>query len=170
MTNYELYISTIKTLASSQGFYSRMLRDFNEMSDAGKKRLEKELNSYPQIKDTVDMCMFLEGGLDLQPQTKYGKKILKVRGLMINNQEYLCYVLDDGGEYYDIHVVDDKFRDEEANTLKLQEPKDCVELERVTSKAFMFAQIAEHALWDLCYGDNGKHYDFSIDYEESDLD
>ena len=168
MTNYELYVSTIKTLAPSQGMYSRALRDFNEMSDAGKKRLEKELNDLRPIKDTVEMCMFLEGGLNIMPEKKYGKKILAQRSIEVDGDEYTCFVLD-GDKWYDIHIVDDHYQDDELNTLKLQEPKECISLEKVISKAFMLSQIMEHVLWHKCYSDNGKHYDFNIDYEESEL-
>ena len=41
MTNYELYINTLKSLASSQGCYARALDEFNKMSDAEKERLDK---------------------------------------------------------------------------------------------------------------------------------
>lgn len=169
MTNYELYIHTLKTLASSQGIYSRMLRDFNEMSDASKKRLEKELNDLRPIKDTVEMCMFLEGGLDIVPEKKYGKKILAQRSIEVDGDEYTCFILDDG-DYYNVHIVDEHYQDSEMNTLKLQEPKDVAKLDVVTSKAFMLSQIMEHVLWHKCYDDNGKHYDFNITYKESDLD
>lgn len=168
MTNYELYIDTIKTLASSQGIYSRMLTDFNEMSDAGKKRLESDLNDLRPIKDKTEMCMFLEGGLDITPEKKYGKKILVERSIEVNGDEYTCFILDDG-DYYNVHIVDDHYQDDELNTLKLQEPKDVAKLDVVTSKAFMLSQTMEHVLWHECYGDNGKHYDFAISYEESDL-
>ena len=95
MTNYELYVSTIKTLAPSQGIYSRMLRDFNEMSGADKKRLEKELNDFRPIKDTVEMCMFLEGSLDIRPEKKYGNKILAQRSIEVDGDEYTCFVFID---------------------------------------------------------------------------
>lgn len=168
MTNYELYIHTLKTLASSQGCYGRALRDFNEMSDADKKRLETDLNDFRPMKDITEMVMFLEGGMDESKVTKYGKQILSQRRLEVNGDYYKCYVLDDG-DYYNIHIVDEHYRDEELNTLKLQEPKESVTLEQVTSKAFMLSQIMEHVLWHLCYGEKGKHYDFNITYEETEL-
>lgn len=168
MTNYELYVSTIKTLASSQGCYGRALRDFNEMSDADKKRLETDLNDFRPMKDITEMVMFLEGGLDIVPEKKYGKKILAERSIEVNGDKYTCFILDDG-DYYNVHIVDSYFQDDEMNTLKLEEPKDSVSLEKVTSKAFMLSQIMEHVLWHLCYGVNFKHYDFNITYEETEL-
>lgn len=173
MTNYELYVDTIKTLAPSQGIYSRMLRDFNKMSDADKKRLEEELNDLRPIKDGVEMCMFLEEGSlsseDDETEKKYGKDVLAWTSYDINGDIYECYVLDDG-DYYNIHVISPDYRDDETNTLRLQEPKDVGNLETLKSKAYMLSRIFEFALWHECYGDNGKHYDFNIDYEESDLD
>lgn len=168
MTNYELYVNTIKGLASSKGMYSRMLIDFNEMSDDEKKNLEVTLNDYPQIKDTVEMCMFLEGGLDLQPQTKYGNKILAQRSISFNGIEYTCFVLDDGN-YYNVHVLTEDMMDEEGNTLTSQEPKDIANLDIITSKPFMLSKIMETALWRECYCSD-KMYEFSIDYIENTLD
>jgi hypothetical protein len=93
---------------------------------------------------------------------------LAQRSIEVDGDEYTCFVLDDN-DYYNVHVVDDHYHDDELNTLKLQEPKDVAKLDVVTSKAFMLSQIMEHVLWHLCYGDNDKHYDFNIDYEESEL-
>ena len=171
MTNYELYIDTLKSLASSQGCYARALDDFNEMSDAEKKRLEKELNDLPQLKNTAEMCMFLEGGLsseDDETEKKYGKDVLAWTSYDVNGDIYECYVLDDG-DYYNIHVISPDYRDDEMNTLRLQEPKDVGNLETLKSKAYMLSRIFEFALWHECYGDNDKCYDFNIDYEESEL-
>ena len=172
MTNYELYIDTLKSLASSQGYYARALDEFNKMSDEEKERLEKELNQLHQMKDQAEMCMFLEDGLsseDDETEKKYGKDVLAWTSYDINGDTYECYVLDDG-DYYNIHVISPDYRDDETNTLRLQEPKDVVDLEILKSKAYMLSRIFEFALWHECYGDNGKHYDFNITYEESDLE
>lgn len=94
---------------------------------------------------------------------KYGKQILAKKTVNINNEEYTCYVLDDD-DYYNIHIVDEHYHDDEMNTLKLQEPKEYITLEEVTGKAFMLSRIMEHYLWHITYGDNNKHYTFDIDY------
>ena len=139
------------------------------MSDASKKRLESELNDLRPIKDTVGMCMFIEGGLDLRPEKKYGKKILAERSIEVNGDKYTCFILDDG-DYYNVHIVDDYCQDDEMNTLMLQEPKESVTLEQVTSKAFMLSQLMERVLSYMCYDyDNNKRYDFNITYEETEL-
>jgi hypothetical protein len=171
MTNYELYIDTLKSLASSQGCYARALDDFNKMSDAEKERLEKELNQLHQMKDKTEMCMFLEDGLsseDDESEKKYGKDVLAWTSYDINGDTYEYYLLDDG-DYYNIHVISPDYRDDEMNTLRLQEPKDVGNLETLKSKAYMLSRIFEFALWHECYGDNDKCYDFNIDYEETEL-
>ena len=104
MTNYELYIDTINTFASSQGMYSRMLRDFYEMSDAEKKRIKSELNALRPIEGTVEMCMFLEGSIDIRPEKKYGKKILSERSIEVYDNRYTCFILDDGGDYTNLYL------------------------------------------------------------------
>ena len=171
MTNYELYIDTLKSLASSQGCYARALDDFNKMSDEEKERLEKELNELHQMKDQAEMCMFLEDGLsseDDEPEKKYGKDVLAWISYDINGDTYECYVLDDG-DYYNIHVISPDYRDDETNTLILQEPKDVGNLETLKSEPYMLSRIFEFALWHECYGKDGKCYDFSITCEETEL-
>ena len=63
---------------------------------------------------------------------KYNKKILANKIVYYNNRYAEVLVLDDK-DYYNIHVLDDAYQDDETNTLKLQEPKDCVSLEEVTN-------------------------------------
>jgi len=101
-------------------------------------------------------------------EQKYDKDILAEETINVDGDDYTCYILDDK-DYYNVHVVDDHYHDDEGNTLRLQEPKECVSLDKVTSKPFMLSQIMEHVLWHMCYGENRKMYDFSIDYEENDL-
>lgn len=61
MSNYEMLLKTVNSLKYSQGFYSRLARDINEMSDEERKQLEQNINSLPQFKDEVDVVLFLEG-------------------------------------------------------------------------------------------------------------
>lgn len=99
---------------------------------------------------------------------KYGKEILAESMLTIDDNVYHCLIVDDK-DYYNIHIITDKYRDDEMNTLQLQEPKECVKLEDISTKEFMLARIAEFALWDLCYGDGDKLYSFSVKFESVDL-
>jgi hypothetical protein len=60
MSNYELFISTVESLKHSQGFYSRIAEQVNNMSDDERAELEEQLNELPQFKDSVDVIMYLE--------------------------------------------------------------------------------------------------------------
>lgn len=60
---------------------------------------------------------------------KYNKKILANKIVYYNNRYAEVLVLDDK-DYYNVHVLDDAHQDDEMNTLKLQEPKDCVALKK----------------------------------------
>jgi hypothetical protein len=53
------------------------------------------------------------------------------------------------------------------NTLKLQEPKDCVSLEEVTNPIRLECQALEHLLWDKFYGTNDKMYSFNVEIAET---
>ena len=60
-TNYEIFVETIHSLRTSQGFYSRLSAQFDELTDEEKERVKQELNSKPQWNDTLDCVFFLEG-------------------------------------------------------------------------------------------------------------
>ena len=60
MNNYEIFKSTIESLSTSQGFYSRLYNDFLNWSDEERMNAEKVLNDLPQWKDSVDCVLFLE--------------------------------------------------------------------------------------------------------------
>jgi len=59
-TNYEIFIDTVNTLKSSQGFYSRIARDLADMTPQQKEHIKQELNKLPQWNDSVDCIMYLE--------------------------------------------------------------------------------------------------------------
>ena len=60
ITNYEIFQDTIKTLSTSQGFYSRLYNDFLNWNDEERENAERVLNNLPQWKDNVDCVLFLE--------------------------------------------------------------------------------------------------------------
>lgn len=60
MTNFEIFKSTVDTFANSQGFYSRLKRDLNQMDEEALEELESYLNAQPQWNDTLDCVLFLE--------------------------------------------------------------------------------------------------------------
>lgn len=59
-TNYEIFIDTVNSLKFSQGFYSRIAKDLDLMSDEQKQDIENELNGLPQWNDTLDCVLYLE--------------------------------------------------------------------------------------------------------------
>lgn len=59
-SNYEIFIDTVNTLKCSQGFYSRIARDLNEMSNEQKEEIKQQLNNLPQWNDTLDCVLYLE--------------------------------------------------------------------------------------------------------------
>lgn len=93
---------------------------------------------------------------------KYNKKILASKDVFYNNKYVEVLILDDG-DYYNIHIIDDSFKDEELNTLKLQEPKDCITLEEITNPVKLECYALEHILWDKFYGFKGKMYSFNVE-------
>ena len=59
--NYIMFVSTVNTLKSSQGFYSRLAAELAEMSEEDKEQLKEQLAKQPKFNDSVDVVMFLEG-------------------------------------------------------------------------------------------------------------
>ena len=60
MTNYEIFMDTISTLAYSQGFYARLKQELADMNDDLRTVYKECINSLPQWEDAVDVIMFLE--------------------------------------------------------------------------------------------------------------
>lgn len=60
MDNYELFLKTIDSLRHSQGFYSRLARDVEALTDEGREQLKRELNAKPKWKEELDVVLFLE--------------------------------------------------------------------------------------------------------------
>lgn len=59
-TNYEILLDTVNSLKNSQGFYSRLARDLNEMTVEEKEQVKQGVNALPQWKDSLDCVMYLE--------------------------------------------------------------------------------------------------------------
>ena len=56
-TKKNAILSTIGTLASSQGFYGRLLRDLQE---AGEEGIREFVNQMPDTTDPVDIILAIE--------------------------------------------------------------------------------------------------------------
>lgn len=59
-TNYEIFIETVNSFKHSQGFYSRIARQLDEMDKDTKVSLEQTLNDLPQWNDILDCVLYLE--------------------------------------------------------------------------------------------------------------
>ena len=97
---------------------------------------------------------------------KYGKNVLAEHSTYYNNRTVDVLVLEDK-DYYNIHVIDDKFQDDELNTLKLQEPKNNDVLEKIKTPMYMECMALEHLLWDKFYGYNKQIHDFTVYLQDS---
>ena len=91
---------------------------------------------------------------------KYGKKVLKSEDINIFNQDYIIYILD-GGDYFDIHIINDEYKDEEDNTLLNQGPKEHITLEDL-DKVYLYEEVVKFALWNKFYGYKDSLYTFDI--------
>lgn len=89
----------------------------------------------------------------------YDKDIIIEHTMCIDGCYYTGYVLD-GGAYFNVHVIDEHYRQDEMNTLQLQEPKE-VDIE--LDKAYIMSKILEHYLWDKLYGYKGRNYNPYVD-------
>ena len=93
-------------------------------------------------------------------EIKYNKRILKQYTENVFGEYYTLYVLDDE-DSYNIHIVTDKYVDDELNTLQLQEPKQNVSLNKF-NELYMTELILEFALWSKFYGYDNKVYQFEV--------
>ena len=60
VTNFELVLNTIKTLSTSQGFYSHLQSMVNDWDEDDREYAKEYFNSLPPFKDSVDVVLFLE--------------------------------------------------------------------------------------------------------------
>ena len=59
--NYKMFIATVNSLKYSQGFYSRIARQLDEMSEDEKQKTIDYFNNLDiKFKNPVDVIMFLE--------------------------------------------------------------------------------------------------------------
>ena len=61
MKNYDILLRTIETLRTSQGFYSRLAKDIEQMDDDGLEQFKQYINGLPQWTSDIDCILWLEG-------------------------------------------------------------------------------------------------------------
>ena len=92
----------------------------------------------------------------------FNKEVITELELDLFDRDYNIVVLDNEKQNtYDIHIITDRYAEDELNTLFLQEPKDAVSAD-MFNKLYLTMTITEFALWDELYGYKGKSYTFSI--------
>ena len=96
---------------------------------------------------------------------KYNKQILASRPVEYGGHYVEVLVLDNK-DYYNIHILNDAFKDEEMNTLHLEESKECITLEEITNPIKLECYGLEHLLWHKHYGHNGNMYSFNVEIAE----
>lgn len=95
----------------------------------------------------------------------YNKQVLKEYTININGDYFTCVILDDT-DYYNIHILNDFYKQDELNTLQLQEQKACVNINELDN-IYMQSRILEFYLWHINYGYNKKWYSFNIEVADN---
>lgn len=59
--NYKMFLDTVKKLAGSQGFYSRLQNEIDSWDENKQEEVKNYLNNLPQrFNEPVDVVFFLE--------------------------------------------------------------------------------------------------------------
>ena len=97
----------------------------------------------------------------------FNKEVIAELEVDLFDRDYNIVVLDNEKQNtYDIHIITDRYVNDELNTLFLQEPKDVVFRDKF-DKLHLTMVTTEFALWDELYGYRGKGYTFSIKIEDN---
>lgn len=56
----KMFASTVKSFASCQGFYGRLIRDINDFNEYGLEQLKTDIKQQ-NFKDRLEVIMWLEG-------------------------------------------------------------------------------------------------------------
>lgn len=91
---------------------------------------------------------------------KYNKKVISHYQKFLDNENFEVFVLDDK-DYFNIHVISEHFKDEEMNTLKLQESKEDIKRNIKNIKSYsdyftkekLISYLLEHFIWDRFYNE-----------------
>lgn len=88
----------------------------------------------------------------------YGKKVIASYEKIIDGEYFKVIIVDenklgkDGDKYYNVHILCEKFRQDEMYTLKFREPHSLVENPKeYFDKKYMIGVLMEHFIWDRFY-------------------
>ncbi|AHX01104.1 hypothetical protein M316_0039 [Nitrincola phage 1M3-16] len=76
---------------------------------------------------------------------KFNKTVVAHYSTKLDGRNFQCVVVKDR-EWFNIHIIDDIFQQDEMNTLKLQEPEEYVSAESFTDNVLL-QYIIEHFVW-----------------------
>jgi len=80
----------------------------------------------------------------------YGKPIVKEYKPNLDFPREVKAVVVQEDDYYNLHIIDSKYREDEINTLYLQEPAEDIKDACVYfSDKYMLGRIMEHLVWDI---------------------
>lgn len=83
--------------------------------------------------------------------TKYGKKVIASYEKYLDDEHFIVIILD-GDTYYNIHLISEKYAQDELNTLQLQEPHSKISNpEEYFDKKYMIAVLMQFFIWDRFY-------------------
>lgn len=82
---------------------------------------------------------------------KFNKKVVALFERYIDNEQFEVIVLLDG-DYYNVHIISEKYKKDEMNTLQLQEPKENIDdIKKYFSDSYMIARLMDFFIWDRFY-------------------
>lgn len=99
---------------------------------------------------------------------KYNKNIIASYSKNLDNELFEVFVLD-SGDCYNIHVISEKYKQDEMNTLKLQEPKEYIEnIREYFDNARLIGYLLEHFIWDRFYSEGIFTGSIDISFDNKD--
>lgn len=86
----------------------------------------------------------------------YNKEVIAKYEKFLDNEQFEVVVLEDNTSsddvYYNVHVISERFKNDELNTLKLQEPKSYIgNPTEYFNKARLIGYLMDHFIWDRFY-------------------
>lgn len=86
-------------------------------------------------------------------EKEFNKPILYQYKKYLDNEQFKVIVLEDE-EYYNIHILSEKYKSDELNTLQLQEPKESIkEPNKYFNNARLISYLMDFFIWDRFYNE-----------------
>jgi len=95
---------------------------------------------------------------------KYKKEVVATFDRELDGEQFSVLVLDDK-DYYNIHVISERYKADEMNTLSQQISKESMSKDSFTT-AKLIGYLMEHFIWDRFYDLGMLSSSITIDIEE----